>query len=103
MAPVSWARKTVRALLAALSLLSPLLTPNPPPPPEDWSNFGQGAPETGDIPGAVPKPKTMDLAKWGDLVHEYGPTTGIQPLRQKVVSVALLCPDRPDKLSGHHY
>lgn len=76
--------------------------------PEDWSNFGQGAPETGpigeslalfsctddgkiltlatrDAEGAVPKPKTLDLEKWGDLVHEYGPTTGIQPLRQKVV------------------
>lgn len=51
---------------------------------EGWANFGQGAPEVGDIPGAVPKPKTLDLEKYGHLVHEYGPTTGIQPLRQKV-------------------
>lgn len=43
---------------------------------EGWSNFGQGAPETGDIPGAAPKPATLDLAKHGDVIHEYGPTTG---------------------------
>ncbi|PWN35350.1 PLP-dependent transferase [Meira miltonrushii] len=51
---------------------------------EGWANFGQGAPETGDIPGAVPKPTNLDLAKYGHLIHEYGPTTGIQPLREKV-------------------
>lgn len=44
----------------------------------------KGAPETGDIPGAVPKPKILDLGKLGHLVHEYGPTTGIKPLREKV-------------------
>jgi aspartate/methionine/tyrosine aminotransferase len=46
--------------------------------------FAQGAPETGDIPGAVPKPITLDLGKHGPLIHEYGPTTGINELREKV-------------------
>jgi aspartate/methionine/tyrosine aminotransferase len=46
--------------------------------------FAQGAPETGDIPGAVPKPTTLDLGKHGPLIHEYGPTTGINELREKV-------------------
>jgi aspartate/methionine/tyrosine aminotransferase len=53
---------------------------------EGWANFGQGAPETGDIPGAVPKPATLDLAKHGHLIHEYGPTTGIHELREKVAT-----------------
>ena len=44
----------------------------------------KGAPETGDIPGAVPKPETLELAKYGHLIHEYGPTTGIHELREKV-------------------
>lgn len=74
---------------------------------EGWSNFGQvcvvgvihlasssdpppftlkqkGAPETGDIPGAAPKPTILDMGKHGHLIHEYGPTTGIQELRGKV-------------------
>lgn len=44
----------------------------------------KGAPETGDIPGAVPKPTILEMGKHGHLIHEYGPTTGIQELRAKV-------------------
>lgn len=53
---------------------------------DGWANFGQGAPETGDIPGAAPKPTQLNLEQYGPLVHEYGPTTGIQPLREKVAA-----------------
>ncbi|KAG8884229.1 hypothetical protein FRB97_004734 [Tulasnella sp. 331] len=51
---------------------------------ESWANFGQGAPETGPLPDAPPRP---------DVVHftpenlEYGPTTGITALREAVANL----------------
>lgn len=47
-------------------------------------NMGQGSPEVGDIPGALPKPKGIDFTKLGEDVHHYGPTAGIPELREKV-------------------
>ncbi|EPQ28630.1 uncharacterized protein PFL1_03933 [Pseudozyma flocculosa PF-1] len=52
----------------------------------EWANLGQGAPETGDIPGAVPRPKHLDLEQFGDQVHEYAPNTGIPELRKAVAN-----------------
>lgn len=51
---------------------------------QEWSNFGQGAPEVGHIPGASDKPKTIDLDSMGESVHEYAPTAGTKKLRQAV-------------------
>ncbi|CEH13580.1 1-aminocyclopropane-1-carboxylate synthase, and related proteins [Ceraceosorus bombacis] len=51
---------------------------------KDWANFGQGAPETTDLEGGCPRPTVLDLSAFGDDIHEYGPTTGITELRQKV-------------------
>ncbi|CAO1638691.1 unnamed protein product [Sympodiomycopsis kandeliae] len=47
-------------------------------------NMGQGSPETGDIPGALPKPRGIDFQEMGDDVHHYGPTAGLPELREKV-------------------
>ncbi|EGG05118.1 uncharacterized protein MELLADRAFT_48881 [Melampsora larici-populina 98AG31] len=52
----------------------------------DWANFGQGAPEVGDIPGASHKPETFDIASMGIDVHEYAPTTGVKALRAAVAN-----------------
>ncbi len=51
---------------------------------EGWANLGQGAPEVGNIPGAHPKPTSIDLTPFGESVHEYAPTTGIPELRKAV-------------------
>lgn len=37
---------------------------------KEWANFGQGAPEVGPIPGASPRPGSIDLASMGDAVNE---------------------------------
>lgn len=52
-----------------------------------WANFGQGAPEVGDIPGASQKPSVIDVAAMGEDVHEYAPTTGVKALRQAVADL----------------
>ncbi|PWN53857.1 PLP-dependent transferase [Violaceomyces palustris] len=52
----------------------------------EWGNLGQGAPEVGDIPGAVPKPDSIDLKRFGDAVHEYAPGTGTTELRKAVAN-----------------
>lgn len=39
-----------------------------------WANLGQGAPETGDIPGGQPRPTEVKLTV--DSL-EYAPTTGV--------------------------
>ncbi|CAD6885641.1 unnamed protein product [Tilletia laevis] len=49
-----------------------------------WANLGQGAPEVGHIPGAVDKPKTIDLESFGEGVHEYAPCTGTKEFRKAV-------------------
>jgi aspartate/methionine/tyrosine aminotransferase len=51
---------------------------------EGWANCGQGAPETGLIPGAAPKPSSLDFGKFGDDIHEYAPTAGFKPLRDAI-------------------
>lgn len=54
------------------------------PKDPDLVNMGQGSPETGDIPGALPKPRGLDFTALGDDIHHYGPTAGIPELREKV-------------------
>jgi N-succinyldiaminopimelate aminotransferase len=50
----------------------------------DWSNLGQGQPETGPLPGAPPRASVVaiDLAD-----HEYAPIGGIRELREAVASL----------------
>ncbi|KAJ9121545.1 hypothetical protein QFC22_002164 [Naganishia vaughanmartiniae] len=50
----------------------------------EWANMGQGAPETGDLPGGPLRIRQIDLRPWGDGVNEYAPTTGVKELRQAV-------------------
>lgn len=52
----------------------------------EWANFGQGAPEVGNIPGASSKPETFDISAMGMDVHEYAPTTGVKALRSAVAN-----------------
>eukprot|EP00804_Cyclotella_cryptica_P022017 CCRYP_000936-RA/>CCRYP_000936-RA protein AED:0.04 eAED:0.04 QI:100/1/1/1/0.85/0.75/8/3698/492 len=51
--------------------------------PEDpeWANMGQGAPETGPLPGAPPRDFHMSIE---DALLEYAPVTGLKELRVKV-------------------
>jgi len=50
----------------------------------EWANFGQGAPETGDIPNAMPKPTTIEVKPES---LEYGPTGGTKSLRTAVAEL----------------
>lgn len=50
----------------------------------DWANLGQGAPETGEIPGCAPRITHIDL---DDASHEYGPVNGIPELREAVAGL----------------
>ncbi|POY75139.1 hypothetical protein BMF94_1770, partial [Rhodotorula taiwanensis] len=58
------------------------------PGAEGWANFGQGAPETGQLPGAAPRPDSISLSELskhaGEDVNEYAPTTGVTALREAV-------------------
>ncbi|KAJ3032538.1 hypothetical protein HDV00_007413 [Rhizophlyctis rosea] len=49
-----------------------------------WSNFGQGAPETGKIPGGVEKPMTIttNLDEF-----EYAPVAGVKQLREAIANL----------------
>jgi len=47
----------------------------------DWANLGQGAPETGEVPGA-PERVTQVNMNWE--TQEYTPVPGLRELRQKV-------------------
>ena len=49
-----------------------------------WSNLGQGAPETGPLPGAPPR---IDRLSIDPRRHEYGPITGQDALREKVADL----------------
>jgi aspartate/methionine/tyrosine aminotransferase len=49
-----------------------------------WSNLGQGAPETGDIPGG---PARVTAVTMNPAAHEYGPVGGQMALRQKVAAL----------------
>ncbi len=48
---------------------------------ESWTNFGQGMPEAGDIPGAPERIKAIDV---DTADHEYAPVAGIPELREAV-------------------
>lgn len=47
----------------------------------DWANLGQGAPETGSLPGA---PARITQVQMDDLTQEYGPVAGLTVFRQRV-------------------
>ncbi len=47
----------------------------------DWANLGQGAPETGDIPGA---PERITHVELDTYTQEYTPVPGLKELRQRV-------------------
>lgn len=50
---------------------------------DDWANMGQGAPETGTLPGAPSRNFSMTIP---EAELEYAPVTGLPELREKVAS-----------------
>lgn len=50
----------------------------------DWVNLGQGAPETGLLPGSPPRLDSIPVAAEA---LEYGPVPGYKPLRQAVADL----------------
>lgn len=50
----------------------------------NWANLGQGAPETGELPGA---PARITQVSINPTQHEYGPITGQIELRQRVADL----------------
>ena len=50
----------------------------------DWANLGQGAPETGPMPGAPARITELSLS---DDDHEYGPVAGLDALRDAVATL----------------
>ncbi len=54
------------------------------PSDPEWCNLGQGQPETGDLPGAPPRVKRMEIAVDD---QEYAPVAGIWELREAVASL----------------
>lgn len=48
---------------------------------ESWTNFGQGMPETGPLPGAPPRIEHVEISEDD---HEYAPVDGILELREAV-------------------
>jgi aspartate/methionine/tyrosine aminotransferase len=48
-----------------------------------WTNFGQGQPEVGPLPGAPPRMNSIQIE---DADHEYSPVAGIWELREAVAS-----------------
>ena len=51
---------------------------------EEWANLGQGAPETGALPGGPERVSTIELT---DFDHEYAPVHGTVELRQAVADL----------------
>ncbi len=49
-----------------------------------WSNLGQGAPETGPLPGA---PDRIDRIDIEEAAHEYAPVGGLLELREAVAAL----------------
>lgn len=49
-----------------------------------WSNLGQGAPEVGDIPGAIPRLQSISLQAE---MYEYAPVGGLTELRNAVADL----------------
>ena len=54
------------------------------PSDPDWCNLGQGQPETGDIPGAPPRVKMIEIAPDD---QEYAPVAGLRELREAVAEL----------------
>ena len=50
----------------------------------DWANLGQGAPETGDLPGAPARVRAFEV---DDQAHEYTPVGGLAELRESVAEL----------------
>ncbi len=50
----------------------------------DWSNLGQGQPETGPLPGAPPRVTGIDI---DPADHYYAPVAGVWELREAVASL----------------
>jgi len=50
----------------------------------DWANLGQGAPETGPLPGSPPRLESINVAPEA---LEYSPVAGYKPLRQAVADL----------------
>ncbi len=49
-----------------------------------WSNLGQGAPETGPLPGAPARINRIDI---DEAAHEYAPVGGLLDLREAVAAL----------------
>ena len=49
-----------------------------------WANLGQGAPETGGLPGAPPRIDTVHIA---EADHEYAPVDGLPELKDAVAAL----------------
>lgn len=50
----------------------------------DWCNLGQGAPETGELPGCAPRLRTIELSPESS---EYSPVAGLWQLREAVAEL----------------
>src|SRR6202167_4084416 len=50
----------------------------------DWCNLGQGQPETGDLPGAPPRVKHVEVALDA---QDYAPVAGLWELREAIASL----------------
>ena len=50
----------------------------------DWANLGQGAPETGLLPGCAPRISHIDV---DPSAHEYAPVSGLAELREAVAAL----------------
>lgn len=50
----------------------------------EWSNLGQGAPETGPLLGSLPRLTSIPL---DDVSHEYAPVAGLWELREAVAEL----------------
>ncbi len=50
----------------------------------DWANLGQGAPETGLLPGSCPRIGAIEIDPSN---HEYAPVAGVPELRQAVADL----------------
>ncbi len=54
------------------------------PESPSWHNLGQGAPETGPLPGGAPRISRVEIAPDD---HEYGPVAGVLELREAVAAL----------------
>jgi len=51
---------------------------------QDWSNLGQGAPETGELPGSPPRVSSIDIRSED---YEYAPVDGLVELKDAVAQL----------------